>query len=53
MNSFEILALPEAVADRVRRLRSDDHGNTEIDATVADRKRACWLFRLSDKEGVR
>ena len=38
MNSFKVLALPEAVADRVRRLRSDDHGNDGIDFTVADRK---------------
>jgi hypothetical protein len=38
MSSFEVVPLPEAVADRVRRLRSDDHGNTEIEVTVADKK---------------
>jgi hypothetical protein len=37
MNSFEVVPFPEAVADRVRRLRSDDYGNREIDVTVADR----------------
>jgi len=37
MKSFEIMPLPEAIAEKVRRLRSDDYGNTDLGVTVADK----------------
>ena len=35
MKPFEIVPLPASVAERVRRSRRDDHGNTQLETTIA------------------
>src|SRR5437870_6892912 len=39
MDSFRVVPIPQAVADRIRETRKDGHGNTGIEPTRADAPR--------------
>jgi len=40
MSAFRIMPIPRSIADRIRVTRSDDHGNLEIQPTLAEEPRA-------------
>jgi len=49
MNSFRIVPVPQSIADQIRKERSDDHGNVEIQPTRTEEPRA-WPCRVCLEE---